>query len=263
MPNRVLKESIRRSPQINSLTCFEEVVFYRLIATADDYGCVDGRISLLRCDLFPLKDTLNRGSLEKAVARLADVGLVKRYTVDGIPYLYLTTWEKHQRIRNKRPKYPLPPDLALTDDCPSNDGHLSASRPPESESESRSESQSESESRSGGGGISQGPRERRPLQAAAAGTRLDALQEYAWSELEHLSRDNMEELLGFRALLPDELIRHGINEACASGRRNFSYLRAILNRYAQRGFKTVEDLRSAENMRRSGLPVYASEDDFY
>ena len=60
MPNRILKESIKRSPQIDSLTWFEEVVFYRLMVTADDYGCTDGRVVVLKNDLFPTKDTITK-----------------------------------------------------------------------------------------------------------------------------------------------------------------------------------------------------------
>ena len=38
MGNRILKESIRISRQIEALSYFEEVVFDRLITAADDYG---------------------------------------------------------------------------------------------------------------------------------------------------------------------------------------------------------------------------------
>lgn len=109
MANRVLKESIKRSPQIDSLTWFEEVTFYRLIVTADDYGCADGRLVVLRNDLFPTKESITRKSIEDAIKRLVSVGLVSEYTVDGSPYLFLNTWEKHQRVRTKKRKYPAPP----------------------------------------------------------------------------------------------------------------------------------------------------------
>ena len=38
MSNRILKESIRMSEEIDALTWFEETFFYRLIVTVDDYG---------------------------------------------------------------------------------------------------------------------------------------------------------------------------------------------------------------------------------
>ena len=43
MPNRILKESICRSEEIDSLSWFEEVLFYRLIVICDDFGRYDGR----------------------------------------------------------------------------------------------------------------------------------------------------------------------------------------------------------------------------
>ena len=137
MPNRVIKDSIKRSEQIDSLTWFEEVVFYRLMVTADDYGCIDGRTVLLKNELFPLKENVTRKSVDDAISRLVSVGLLVKYTVSGMPYLFFPTWEKHQRIRNKRRKFPQPP--APSDNLLSNDGQMTASCPPESESESKIE----------------------------------------------------------------------------------------------------------------------------
>lgn len=136
MPNRILKESIKTSAQVDALSWFEEVVFYRLMVTADDYGCVDGRTILLRNELFPTKDTVTKKAVEDAITHLTSVGLLCRYTVNGMPYLLFPTWEKHQRVRNKRRKYPEPPAEAFDRDLLSNDGQMTASCPPESESES-------------------------------------------------------------------------------------------------------------------------------
>lgn len=142
MPNRILKESIKTSAQVDALSWFEEVVFYRLIVTADDYGCLDGRIILLKNELFPTKDSITKKAIEDAVAKLASVGLLCRYTVNGMPYLCFPSWEKHQRIRNKHRKYPAPPvdGDSLTNDGQSPANCHSESNPIQSESESESES---------------------------------------------------------------------------------------------------------------------------
>lgn len=135
MPNRVIKESIKRSPQIDSLTWFEEVVFYRLIVTADDYGCMDGRPVLVKNELFPTRENVTRKSVEDAIAKLVAVGLLYQYEVDGRPYLAFPTWEKHQRIRNKYRRFPEPPECArLTANC----CQTTENCPHESESESES-----------------------------------------------------------------------------------------------------------------------------
>ena len=143
MSNRILKESIKRSEQIDALTWFEEVVFYRLIVTADDYGCLDARPVVLRCDLFPTKESLGKAALLRALRRLEEVGLVRSYQVEGRPYLFLPGWERCQRVRNKLRKFPPPPE----DVSPPVDGQLTAACPSESESESVSESVSESRAR--------------------------------------------------------------------------------------------------------------------
>ena len=48
MPNRIIKESVCRSDSIDSLSWFEEVLFYRLIVVCDDYGRFDGRPGVSR-----------------------------------------------------------------------------------------------------------------------------------------------------------------------------------------------------------------------
>ena len=105
MPNRILKESICTSEQINELSAFEEVVFYRLMVNADDYGRFDGRIPILRSRLFPLKDIRDQ-QIEEALRKLSTVDLVDLYEVGGKPIVSLTGWERHQTIRARKSKYP-------------------------------------------------------------------------------------------------------------------------------------------------------------
>ena len=119
MPNRIIKESIKRSPEIDRLSWFEEVVFYRLLVTADDYGRLDGRPIVLKNDLFPTKDTVTKKAVEDAIAKLVSVGLLVTYVdpESNMPLLALRKWEKHQTIRNKYSRYPAPPEDVLTADC--------------------------------------------------------------------------------------------------------------------------------------------------
>lgn len=108
MPNRIIKESIRTSDSINELSWFEECLFYRLIVSCDDYGRFDGRTAIIKGTCFPLKDGVTVKNIESALSKLASAGLVKRYVVDGKPYLSLSTWERHQNVRAKKSKYPDP-----------------------------------------------------------------------------------------------------------------------------------------------------------
>ncbi len=108
MPNRIIKESICDSEDIDKLTWFEEVFFYRLLVNCDDYGRFDGRVSVLKNRLFTLKDNLTRKNIESALNKLARVGLVCLYEIDGKPFLFLPTWNKHQNVRAKKSKFPEP-----------------------------------------------------------------------------------------------------------------------------------------------------------
>lgn len=111
MPNRIIKESICRSEEIDSLSWFEEVLFYRLIVVCDDYGRYDGRAKIIKGSCFPLKDITEK-DIDKALGKLSAVGLLRVYESQGRPYLQLVTWADHQRIRNQKSKYP-----GYTEDC--------------------------------------------------------------------------------------------------------------------------------------------------
>lgn len=112
MANRILKESICVSDSIDRLSWFEEVVFYRLIVNCDDYGRFDGRIVVIKNRLFPLRERIDTDELRRALEHLEALGMLVRYQADGKPYLYLTAWRSHQKIRTKRSKYPAPAGMS-------------------------------------------------------------------------------------------------------------------------------------------------------
>ena len=139
MPNRILKESICTSDSVDSLSWFEEVLFYRLIVNCDDYGRFDGRLAIIKNRLFPLKESLTAKAISKAVNTLVTAGLVVLYEFEGKPYLYLPTWNDHQNVRAKRSKYPSPEGCVIAHENICN--HMYADVPviqSESESESKS-----------------------------------------------------------------------------------------------------------------------------
>lgn len=144
MPNRILKESICVSDSVDRLTWFEEALFYRLIVNCDDFGRFDGRASIIKNRLFPLKENLTLKAVAAAINKLANVGLVVLYEFEGKPYLHLPTWNEHQNVRAKRSKYPSPDEAVNTSAYICN--HLQADVPViQSESESVSLSESNAE----------------------------------------------------------------------------------------------------------------------
>lgn len=113
MGNRVLKESICTSDQIDELSFFEEVFFYRLLVNCDDYGVMDARTKILKAKLFPLKDDedLSTVAMENALETLQRIGLIRLYEAEGKPFLQVIKWAEHQRVRISKHKYPMPEEM--------------------------------------------------------------------------------------------------------------------------------------------------------
>lgn len=114
MPNRLIKESICTSDNLNLLTAEEERFFYRLIVNCDDFGRFDGRSSIIRARLFPLKlGSITEKQVMTWVKSLVKADLVYLYEVKegqnegqtGI-FIQVKKWESHQQVRAKRSKYP-------------------------------------------------------------------------------------------------------------------------------------------------------------
>ena len=76
MPNRIIKESICTSDDIDRLSWFEEVVWYRLIVNCDDFGRFDGRPAIIKNRLFPLKDSITLKAVSAAINKLVSFGMV-------------------------------------------------------------------------------------------------------------------------------------------------------------------------------------------
>lgn len=138
MGNRILKESICTSDEIDKLTPFEETFFCRLIVNCDDYGVMDARPAILKARLYPLKSV--KEVSEKLIVdtrdKLCSAGLIKVYYDGDHPYLQMLTWADHQRLRNSKRKYPLPEDCENSPQVAADCGLTRAGAESESESES-------------------------------------------------------------------------------------------------------------------------------
>ena len=273
MPNRILSESVKRSEQIDQLSWFDEVVFYRALLTADDYGCLDGRPKLLKSDLFPTRDDVTRKSIEDSLAKLTSTDLLRAYEVSGKPYMLFPTWEKHQRIRRRKQKYPWPCGRE-NDVCPygaaecrktaatccksaADCGQVAdswrtsaANCPPESESESNTNptSNPKAHARDGGdSGLDAPELQENPFGFSDnTGERPDfgTIEAYASSNLRSFSPGNMQELASFKDDFPDEVIRLAIDQACGCNAPSWNYVRKVLNNWIDKGIKTAADAKA-------------------
>lgn len=114
MPNRIIKESIRTSKNVNILSDFDFRVWLYLITYVDDYGRGSADTELLRGVVFPRRKGITESQIESALARMANIGMICLYKSDGEPYFYFPNWAKHQRIQTKRSKFPEPPSPLST-----------------------------------------------------------------------------------------------------------------------------------------------------
>jgi hypothetical protein len=111
MPNRIIKESICTSDSIDRLSIDAERLFYRLIVNCDDYGVLDARLAIIKSKCFPLKSNdITDCQLISWLSELESQEMIFFYENSDRQYLKMASWEKHQQIRAKRPKYPLPGD---------------------------------------------------------------------------------------------------------------------------------------------------------
>ena len=179
MPNRIIKDSIHESERISDLSDFNFRLWICLITSADDKGRCDARPAIIKGHCFPLRDRVSVKDIDAGVHALAAAGCVTLYKVGGRPYLYLRNWEKHQYVKNVRPKFPGPEEADPFEESesengqfepenisPEKSGEIRRNSPAESESESESENESESEQETpysppGGGGLSATAAERR------------------------------------------------------------------------------------------------------
>lgn len=111
MPDRVIKASVRTSPNFNQLDDAAEILFYRSLTLADDHGCFEASPDTLRGQLFPKK--LKQWPLKKIInslVSLANNQLIILWTKEARLYGKFVTFSSHQRVRSlHNRKTPKPP----------------------------------------------------------------------------------------------------------------------------------------------------------
>ncbi|WP_277834783.1 hypothetical protein [Speluncibacter jeojiensis] len=111
---RSIKPEFWRSQDISTIADWDtRLLFIGLWSYVDDNGVGQDRLSLITTDLFA--DDVERDAREtfarvsRGLQQLSEARRIIRYTVDSRDLLYVTNWEKHQRIdRPNKPRYPLP-----------------------------------------------------------------------------------------------------------------------------------------------------------
>ncbi|MBO7251324.1 MAG: hypothetical protein J6V25_01735 [Oscillospiraceae bacterium] len=144
MPNRIIKDSIRTSKSINTMTDFQFRLWAYLLTYVDDYGRGSADPELLKGFVFPRRKGVTEATIEKELQNLATIGSILLYDVDGESYLCFPKWKDHQRIQTKVSRFPAPEDGEIKNLTVSHGKSPSESNPIQSESKSEYKSKSES-----------------------------------------------------------------------------------------------------------------------
>ena len=221
MPDRMIRESICTSETLDKLSDFEERFWHRLIVNCDDFGRFYANPAILRGKLFPLADGKTKKDMSDALNKLASVGLVELYTVDGKPFLHVVTWSKYQRTRAKKSKFPAPEITCcqMTENVPVI----------EDEIENR---ESETKTKTGND----------PAVAAVMSAYMDRINP-------NVSEQLVAEMRGFLRDMGQECCLRAIQIAQDERKTQWSYVRGILRSKQAQGVRCLADWDAVEAKR--------------
>lgn len=110
MPNRIIKESIWTSPNLNNLSLGAERHFFRLLPSADDWGCMDITPVTVKGRCYPLQETTTTKDIEGWNKELSENHLIKIWGDKGRVYGQFVSFHIHNEIIERHnPKTPCPP----------------------------------------------------------------------------------------------------------------------------------------------------------
>jgi hypothetical protein len=115
MPNRIIREGIRKSLKVCELPPLTRWLFVCVLTAADDFGRYHADARLVSGDCLPF-DGVPPDECARMIDDLQSAGLVQVYESEGRPYLQIRNFD--QRVRSKTSKFPDPPPI---------DGHTSDS----------------------------------------------------------------------------------------------------------------------------------------
>lgn len=231
MPNRIIKESICTSGNLDNLSPEEEVFFYRLIVNCDDYGRTDARPQILRAKCYPMKmDRITNEDVSAWLAALVREKLIILYAVEGKPFLQFITWDKHQQVRAKKSKFPAPDSksakLILND---INCRHMSPYSYSESESYSEAESGSESE-------------QKKTPAAPARNLYADFEKDFG----RPLSPTEYEQITQWQEAHDPDVVKEALRRAVLNGKFNMRYIDRILLAWKKANCRTLREVLEYE-----------------
>lgn len=127
---RTIKPEFCSSADTGALSRDARLFFLQLLTEADDEGRLLWLPRRLCGVLYPFDEDVGGAELERWAAECARRDMVRLYTVEGVRYIAITNWDKHQRINRATPsRLPSPPEMsphdAVNEGSPQTHGVLS------------------------------------------------------------------------------------------------------------------------------------------
>ena len=107
---RMVKPEIVSSEQFVSCSRDARLLFITLWTQCDDRGVHQDSARRLKMELFPADDDATTSVISGWLEELVKIGLVGRFASGSDQYLYVTGWQRHQRVTKPYYRFPKPPN---------------------------------------------------------------------------------------------------------------------------------------------------------
>ncbi len=100
---RMIDPGIWQNEQLGTLPREARLLFIGMFSNADDEGRLKASAGYLKAIVFPYDDDLPIKRIEELKQVIAAQSLILLYRAAGQDYLWLPTWDRHQKIKNPAP----------------------------------------------------------------------------------------------------------------------------------------------------------------
>jgi hypothetical protein len=110
---RTIKPDFWGSPKTAKVSRDARLLFLGLLNEADDEGRLLGSARSIGGSLFPNDDDFSDDAIRGCLEALEQVGFIRRYVVEGVPYVLVIGFKEHQKISHPtESRLPEPPERA-------------------------------------------------------------------------------------------------------------------------------------------------------
>jgi hypothetical protein len=96
----MLSWKVSTDPRVAALSCDSARLLYTwMIAHADNLGRLHGEPEHVRASILPHQRATTAKQVGTWLGEMAHIGLIYWYDVDGLRYIQLAGWDKHQQLR--------------------------------------------------------------------------------------------------------------------------------------------------------------------